>query len=247
MSYIKKNIVKNSVNSENLPTHIAIIMDGNGRWAKKRGLSRNTGHQEGARTVRKIVECAYDIGIKYITLFAFSSENWSRPREEVDELMKLCLDYLKNAESETSDKDICVRVIGNKEGLSQEITEQIQKIEKRTKNKKKMTMVIALNYGGRQDILQAASRIAEDVANGKLKQSEITERELDKRLYTDGIPDPDLLIRTSGEMRISNFLIWQCTYTEFYFPTVLWPDFTEKYFKEAIINYQNRSRRFGGL
>ena len=247
MSYIKKNIVKNSVNSENLPTHIAIIMDGSGRWAKKRGLSRNTGHQEGARTVRKIVECAYDIGIKYITLFAFSSENWSRPREEVDELMKLCLDYLKNAESETSDKDICVRVIGNKEGLSQEITEQIQKIEKRTKNKKKMTMVIALNYGGRQDILQAASRIAEDVANGKLKQSEITERELDKRLYTDGIPDPDLLIRTSGEMRISNFLIWQCTYTEFYFPTVLWPDFTEKYFKEAIINYQNRSRRFGGL
>lgn len=247
MSFLKKNVVNNSINSESLPAHVAIIMDGNGRWAKKRGLSRNAGHQEGARNIKKIVECAYDIGIKYITMFAFSSENWSRPKDEVDELMKLCLDYLKNAENETSDKDIRVRVIGDKEGLSKEIIEQIKKIEERTRNKKRMTMVIALNYGGRQDILQAAKKIAEDVVIGNLKQNEITERELDKRLYTDGIPDPDLLIRTSGEMRISNFLIWQCTYTEFYFPTVLWPDFTEKHFKEAIIDYQKRSRRFGGL
>lgn len=243
MPFFKKHIV----DSENLPTHIAIIMDGNGRWAKKRSLSRNAGHQEGARTVRKIVESAYNVGIKYITLFAFSSENWSRPKDEVDELMKLCLDYLKNAENETSNKDIRVRVIGSKEGLSQEIKDQIQRIEKRTENKKKMTMVIALNYGGRHDILQAASKIAVDFAKGKLKQNEITEEELEKRLYTDGIPEPDLLIRTSGEMRISNFLIWQCAYTEFYFPEVLWPDFKQSHFMEAIIDYQNRSRRFGGL
>lgn len=243
MSFFKKNIVKN----DKLPAHIAIIMDGNGRWASKRGLSRNAGHQEGARTIRKIVESAYDIGIKYITFFAFSSENWSRPKEEVDELMRLCLDYLKNADKETSDKDIRVRVIGNKDGLSREIKEQIQKIEKRTENKKKMTMVIALNYGGRQDILQAASKIADDVSRGILKKDEITEVEFAKRLYTYDIPDPDLLIRTSGELRISNFLIWQCSYTEFYFSNVLWPDFKEKHLKEAIADYQNRSRRFGGL
>lgn len=243
MSLFKKNIV----NNENLPEHIAFIMDGNGRWAKKRGLSRNAGHQEGARTTKKVVESAYNIGIKYITLFAFSSENWSRPKEEVDELMKLMLDYLKNAEKETSDKDIRVRIIGDREGLSQEIREHIQKIEKRTENKKKMTMVIALNYGGRQDILQAASRIADDAAKGILKPSEITVEEMSKRLYTYDIPDPDLLIRTSGELRISNFLIWQCSYSEFYFSNVLWPDFKEKHLLEAIADYQRRSRRFGGL
>jgi len=243
MSLFKKNIV----NNENLPEHIAFIMDGNGRWAKKRGLSRNAGHQEGARTTKKVVESAYNIGIKYITLFAFSSENWSRPKEEVDELMKLMLDYLKNAEKETSDKDIRVRIIGDREGLSQEIREHIQKIEKRTENKKKMTMVIALNYGGRQDILQAASKIADDAAKGILKPSEITVEEMSKRLYTYDIPDPDLLIRTSGELRISNFLIWQCSYSEFYFSNVLWPDFKEKHLLEAIADYQRRSRRFGGL
>lgn len=243
MSLFKKNII----NNENLPEHIAFIMDGNGRWAKKRGLSRNAGHQEGARTTKKVVESAYNIGIKYITLFAFSSENWSRPKEEVDELMKLMLDYLKNAEKETSDKDIRVRIIGDREGLSQEIREHIQKIEKRTENKKKMTMVIALNYGGRQDILQAASRIADDAAKGILKPSEITMEEMSKRLYTYDIPDPDLLIRTSGELRISNFLIWQCSYSEFYFSNVLWPDFKEKHLLEAIADYQRRSRRFGGL
>lgn len=243
MSLFKKNII----NNENLPEHIAFIMDGNGRWAKKRGLSRNAGHQEGARTTKKVVESAYNIGIKYITLFAFSSENWSRPKEEVDELMKLMLDYLKNAEKETSDKDIRVRIIGDREGLSREIREHIQKIEKRTENKKKMTMVIALNYGGRQDILQAASRIADDAAKGILKPSEITVEEMSKRLYTYDIPDPDLLIRTSGELRISNFLIWQCSYSEFYFSNVLWPDFKEKHLLEAIADYQRRSRRFGGL
>ncbi len=240
-------IKKRKLNYENLPAHVAIIMDGNGRWAKKRGLSRNVGHQEGAKTVRKIVEYAYGIGIKYLTVFAFSSENWSRPKDEVDELMKLCLDYLKNAEKETSDKDIRIRVIGTKTGLSQEIVDQIEKIEKRTINKKKMTMVIALNYGGRQDILQASTKIAEDVEKGILKRDEITDEEFSKRLYTGGIPDPDLLIRTSGEMRISNFLIWQCTYTELYFSSVLWPDFKDRHFKEAIIDYQNRIRRFGGL
>lgn len=243
MPFRKKQIDFN----RNLPVHIAIIMDGNGRWAKKRGLSRNVGHQEGAKAVRNIVELAYEIGIKYLTVFAFSSENWSRPKEEVDELMKLYLDYLKNAENETSDKEIRIRVIGSKEGLSREINEHIQKLEERTKDKDRMTLVIALNYGGRQDILQAAVKIAEDVEKGILEKDKITLEDMNQRLHTEGIPDPDLLIRTSGEMRLSNFLIWQCSYAELYFSPVLWPDFKEKHFKEAIIDYQNRSRRFGGL
>lgn len=238
---------ENKIDMERLPRHIAIILDGNGRWAKKRGFGRSMGHREGARAVKRVIEIAYDMGIRYLTFFAFSSENWSRPKEEVDELMNLCLYYLKSAETDTSGKNVRLRIIGSREGLSQEIVEQIHKVEEHSKNNDKMTLVIALNYGGRQDILQAVQKTIDDVQNGILSRDGITEAEFEKRLYTVGIPDPDLLIRTSGEMRLSNFLIWQCSYTEYYFPSVLWPDFNEKHLKEAILEYQKRNRRFGGL
>ena len=236
-----------SIDRDNIPQHIAVIMDGNGRWAKQRGLSRNFGHREGAKVVRKVIEESYDLGVRYLTFFAFSSENWNRPKEEVDGLMKLYLDYLKSAESETSDKNVRVRIIGSREGLSKEIIDQINKIETNTISRDRMTLNIALNYGGRQDLLQAVRKVVEDVQAGLLDKDDITCEELAKRLYTEDIPDPDLLIRTSGEMRISNFLIWQCSYTEFYFSPVLWPDFSAKHLHEAIIEYQRRNRRFGGV
>jgi len=236
-----------SLDLAKIPRHVAIIVDGNGRWAEKRGLPRSAGHREGAKTVKRIIELAYDLGIRYLTFFAFSSENWSRPKEEVDELMKLYLDYLKSAENETNDKNVRVKIIGSRDGLSRELIDQIDKVEKNTQNKDKMTLVIALNYGGRQDILQAVKKIVDDVQEGVLDKDSITEKDIQNRLYTEDIPDPDLMIRTSGEMRISNFLIWQCSYTEFYFSEVLWPDFREKHFKDALIDYQRRNRRFGSL
>lgn len=244
MARINKNV---AIDRNNIPQHIAVIMDGNGRWAKQRGLSRSFGHREGAKVVKKVIEEAYDLGVRYLTFFAFSSENWNRPKEEVDELMKLYLEYLKSAENETSDRNVRVRIIGSREGLSKEIVDQINKIEANTMKRDRMTLNIALNYGGRQDLLQAVRRIVDDVQNGLLDKDKITCEELQKRLYTEDIPDPDLLIRTSGEMRISNFLIWQCSYTEFYFSPVLWPDFREKHLHEAILEYQRRNRRFGGV
>ncbi len=244
MARINKSV---AIDRDNIPQHIAVIMDGNGRWAKQRGLSRSFGHREGAKVVKKVIEEAYDLGVRYLTFFAFSSENWNRPKEEVDELMKLYLDYLKSAEHETSDRNVRVRIIGSREGLSKEIVDQIHKIETNTMKRDRMTLNIALNYGGRQDLLQAVRRIVDDVQKGLLDKDNITCEELQKRLYTEDIPDPDLLIRTSGEMRISNFLIWQCSYTEFYFSPVLWPDFREKHLHEAIVEYQRRNRRFGGV
>ncbi len=238
---------KRTLDLNKIPVHIAIIMDGNGRWAEKRRLSRSVGHREGAKAVREIVEEAYDIGVKYLTVFAFSSENWSRPKEEVEELMRLYLEYLKNAENETSDKDVRVRIIGSREGLSDEIIQQIQKVEQKTVDKERMNLIIALNYGGRQDIIQAVKKMVDDIEKGVIEKRMITEDELQKRLLTEEIPEPDLLIRTSGEMRLSNFLIWQCAYTEFYYSPILWPDFKKKHFHDAILDYQNRSRRFGGV
>ncbi|NLK69357.1 MAG: isoprenyl transferase [Clostridiaceae bacterium] len=244
MALFKKKI---DIDMNNIPKHIAIILDGNGRWAENRGLPRSVGHQEGANAVKRTIELAYDMGVKYITFFAFSSENWSRPKTEVDGLMDLYLKYLKSAEEETNDKNVRIRIIGSRQGLSKEMIDQIDKIEKNTIDKDQMNIIIALNYGGRQDILQATQKIADDIQKGILSKDNITEEDIQKRLYTEDVPDPDLLIRTSGEMRISNFLIWQCSYSEFYFPKVLWPDFREKHFKEAIAEYQRRNRRFGGL
>lgn len=236
---------KIEIDKDNIPAHIAIIMDGNGRWAKKRGLSRSIGHREGSRTLKRIVEACYQLGVRYLTVYAFSTENWSRPKEEVDELMKLLLEYLRNAERELKGKNVRIRVIGEKRRLPQEIIQEIDRVENNTKNIKGLDFIIALNYGGRQEIIEAVSRLVEDFKEGSI--SEINEDIIAQRLYTNGIPDPDLLIRTSGEIRISNFLIWQLSYSELYFCDVLWPDFSEKHLKEAILSYQNRQRRFGGI
>ncbi|MGI6085156.1 MAG: isoprenyl transferase [Acetivibrionales bacterium] len=236
---------KQEIDVNNIPRHIAIIMDGNGRWAKKRGLSRSIGHKEGSRTLKKIVEACYQLGVRYLTVYAFSTENWSRPKEEVDELMKLLLEYLRNAEKELSGKKVRIRVIGEKRQLTEEIIKEIERVEKNTEHIEELDFIIALNYGGRQEIVQAVKKLVEDVEAGLL--SEIDTENISERLYTKGIPDPDLLIRTSGEMRISNFLIWQLCYSEFYFCDVLWPDFSEAHLKEAILSYQGRQRRFGGV
>jgi undecaprenyl diphosphate synthase len=233
------------IDVNNIPRHIAIIMDGNGRWAKKRGLSRTMGHREGSRTLKKIVEACYKLGVRYLTVYAFSTENWSRPKEEVDDLMKLLLEYLKNAERELKGKNVRIRVIGEKRNLPEDIIKEIERVQKNTEHIEGLDFIIALNYGGRQELVDAVSQIVEDAKSGLI--TDINEDIISQRLYTSGIPDPDLLIRTSGEMRISNFLIWQCCYTEFYFCDVLWPDFSEKHLIEAIISYQGRQRRFGGV
>ncbi len=236
---------KNEIDENNIPKHIAIIMDGNGRWAKKRGLSRSMGHKEGSRTLKKIVEACYKLGVKYLTVYAFSTENWSRPKDEVDELMKLLLEYLRNAERELKGKNVRIKVIGEKSNLPQEIIKEVERVEKNTGHIQGLDFIIALNYGGRQELVEAVTRIVEDVKTGLI--SEIDDNAISNRLYTKGIPDPDLLIRTSGEMRLSNFLIWQCSYSELYFCDVLWPDFSENHLKEAILAYQGRQRRFGGI
>ena len=233
------------IDKNNMPAHIAIIMDGNGRWAKKRGLSRSIGHREGSRTLKKIVESCYNLGVKYLTVFAFSTENWSRSKEEVDQLMDLLLEYLRNAENELKGKNVRIRVIGERKGLSEEILTQIDRVERNTSHIKGLDFIIALNYGGRQEIVNAVSKLVEDKMAGRI--SEIDMDAVSERLYTSEIPDPDLVIRTSGEMRLSNFLIWQCSYYEFYFCDVLWPDFNENHLKQAICAYQSRQRRFGGV
>lgn len=229
----------------NIPRHIAIIMDGNGRWAQKRGLSRTMGHREGSRTLKKIVEACYNLGVKYLTVYAFSTENWSRPKQEVDDLMNLILEYLLNAEKELKGKNVRIRVIGDRKRLPERIQKEIERVESNTRHIQGLDFVIALNYGGRQEIIDAVSCLVEDVKAGKL--CEVNEQAIAERLYTHEIPDPDLLIRTSGEMRLSNFLLWQCCYTEFYFSKALWPDFDEACLREAILSYQGRQRRFGGV
>ncbi len=236
---------KREIDRNNIPKHIAIIMDGNGRWAKKRGLTRSMGHREGSRTLKKIVEACYQLGVRYLTVYAFSTENWSRPKEEVDELMKLLLEYLRNAERELAGKKVRIRVIGEKKHLPEEIIKEIKRVEENTENIEGLDFIIALNYGGRQELVEAVSNLVEDAKAGLI--SEIDEEAISERLYTNGIPDPDLLIRTSGEMRISNFLIWQLSYSEFFFCDVLWPDFSEVNLNDAIISYQGRQRRFGGV
>lgn len=240
--FLKK---KTEIDKNNIPKHIAIIMDGNGRWAKKRGLSRSVGHREGSRTLKKIVEACYNLGVKYLTVYAFSTENWTRPKEEVDSLLNLLLEYLRNAEKELKGKNVRIRVIGDRKGLPKEIITEIDRVEKNTSQISGLDFIIALNYGGRQEIVEAVAKLIDDVKAGTV--SEINEEAISERLYTNEIPDPDLLIRTSGEMRLSNFLVWQSSYSEFYFCNVLWPDFKENNLKEAIQSYQGRQRRFGGV
>ena len=229
----------------NIPNHIAIILDGNGRWAKKRMMPRNYGHAKGAKAVEQICEDAYNIGINYLTVYAFSTENWKRPKDEVDALMKLLSDYLEDSLSRATKNNMCVKVIGDKTALSIDLQNKIEKLETVTKDNTGLHFTIALNYGSRDEIVRAIKKVAADVKNEKLGVEDITEQVYSNYLDTKGIPDPDLLIRTSGEERLSNYLLWQLAYTEFYFTDCLWPDFDKKELLKAIVEYTKRDRRFG--
>lgn len=231
----------------NIPRHVAIIMDGNGRWAKKRNLPRKYGHKKGANTVEQIIEDGYNIGIEYITVYAFSTENWKRSEEEVSALMTLLQNYLINCIERSTKNNMQVRVIGDKTGLSDSIVKKITELEEVTKTATGLKFTIAINYGGRDEIRRAVTKIAEDIVDHKLLPKDITEDLISSYLDTKGLPDPDLLIRTSGEERLSNYLPWQLAYTEFYFTDVLWPDFTKEDLLTAIRYYNGRERRFGGV
>ena len=231
--------------NENIPNHVAIILDGNGRWAKKKGMPRNYGHIQGAKNVEVICRAAYNMGIKYLTVYAFSTENWKRPQEEVDAPMKLLNQYMKNCQKTAKKNNMRVRVIGDKTGLSEEIQKDIAALEEATKEYDGLNFTIALNYGGRDEMVRAVRKMADDVKAGTLNPDDITEELLNNKLDTAGIPDPDLMIRTSYELRISNFLLWQLAYSEFYFTEVPWPEFDEKQLQKAVEEYQKRDRRFG--
>ena len=231
----------------NIPKHVAIILDGNGRWAKKRNMPRNYGHVQGSKTVEQIIEDAYKMGIEYVTVYAFSTENWKRSKEEVDALMKLLGKYLIDCIERSTKNNMQVRVIGDKSGLDKSLVARINELEEATKEATGLKFTIAINYGGRDEIRRAVADIAKDVAEHKLKPEDITEDLIDSRLDTAGLPDPDLLIRTSGEERLSNFLPWQLAYTEFYFTDVLWPDFNKNDLLTAIRYYNGKERRFGGV
>lgn len=230
-----------------IPNHVAIILDGNGRWAKKRLMPRNYGHMQGAKTVEKICEDAWNMGIHYLTVYAFSTENWKRPEDEVNALMKLLKNYLKDCIERSNSNDMRVRVIGDKTGLSDEIREKIAELEEMTKNNTGLNFTIAINYGSRDEMVRAMKKMAVDIKNGNVSEDEISEEAFGNYLDTVGIPDPDLLIRTSGEQRLSNYLLWQLAYTEFYFTDVLWPDFSKKDLEDAVFAYNKRDRRFGKI
>ncbi|WMI79865.1 isoprenyl transferase [Anaerotignum sp. MB30-C6] len=235
-----------AIDTSRLPKHIAIIMDGNGRWAAKRSLPRKAGHRAGAEALERVVSEANKMGIQHVTVYAFSTENWKRSDEEVSAIMDLLRHYLKNSFQRFLKDNVKMQVIGDVTGLDQDIQEQIKVIEEKSKGKDGMTVHIALNYGGRDELRRGIEKIAEEVASGSLSPKDITEEIIESYLDTAGIPDPELLIRTSGEERISNFLLWQIAYSEFYFTDVLWPDFGKKDLEKAIYYYQNRERRFGG-
>ena len=232
---------------ENLkvPNHVAIILDGNGRWAKSKGMPRNYGHVQGAKAVEVICEEAYKMGIQYLTVYAFSTENWKRPKDEVDALMKLLRNYLKTCLKTAEKNRMCVRILGDKAGLDNDIRARIEELEKATKNNDGLHFQIALNYGGRDEIVRAVRKAAALAAQGGINGEEITEEVFGSLLDTGSLPDPDLLIRTCNEQRISNFLLWQLAYTEFYFTEVPWPDFSKEELIKAIETYNKRDRRYG--
>ena len=242
----KENLPQFSV----LPRHVGIIMDGNGRWAQQRGLPRYKGHIEGAKTFRKIGEFAGNLGIECLTFYAFSTENWKRPPEEVAAIMDLFREYLRELDerkAENEEKGIKVNFIGDRTGIPKDILKMMGYSERITRKKDHVILNIAINYGGRQEILHSVQEIAKAVETGKLKASEITEEMISKHLYTGGLPDPDLIIRPSGEYRLSNFLLWQSAYSEFWYSDILWPDFTEEDFTAALRDFEKRNRRFGGV
>ena len=231
----------------NIPQHVAIILDGNGRWAKSKGMPRTYGHIEGAKTVEKICEVAWDMGIKYLTMYAFSTENWKRPSEEVEALMKLLRNYMKNCLKTAAKNNMVVRVIGDKTGLAEDIRKQIEELETVSAKNTGLHLQIAINYGSRDEIVRSVRKVMEDVKAGKIDVDQMDEAMFDSYLDTAQIPSPDLLIRTSGEQRLSNFLMWQLAYTEFYFTDVPWPAFNKEELEKAIEKYNGRDRRYGGV
>ena len=231
----------------NIPNHVAIILDGNGRWAKAKGLPRTAGHVQGAKVVEDMCEITYNMGINYFTVYAFSTENWSRPKEEVDALMKLLRNYMVNCKKRANKNNMKVRVIGDKTGLDEDIQEKIADLEEATKNNTGLHFTIAINYGGRDEITRAAKKLCKEVEEGKLKADDIDIDMFSNALDTGDYPDPDLLIRTCGAQRISNFLLWQLAYSEFYFCDKPWPDFDKKELEKAIEAYNSRDRKYGGL
>lgn len=236
----------NDINKENMPQHIAIIMDGNRRWAKEKGIETKLGHKAGAENLEKLANFANDIGLKYLTVYAFSTENWKRTKEEVGALMVLLKSYVDKFLKRANTNNIKIMVLGDLERLDSGLRESIAEIVEKSSNNTGLTLNIAFNYGGRDEITNAVKHIAKDVENGKMKIDEIDEQVISNKLYTCGEPDPDLLIRTGGELRISNFLLWQLAYTEFLFVDKYWPDFSEEDLLNAIHTFQTRKRRFGG-
>jgi undecaprenyl diphosphate synthase len=234
-----------NIDSSKLPVHLAIIMDGNGRWAKQQGILRTFGHEKGTKSVKSTVESCAKIGVKYLTLYAFSTENWNRPKFEVDTLMKLLISSLKRELNTLQKNNIKLNAIGNLTNLPTKVQKELQEVIEATAQNTHMTLTLALSYGAREELIQAVKKIADKVKNNIISIDAIDESIINKHLYTDNIPDVDLVIRTSGEHRVSNFLLWQIAYAEFYFTNVLWPDFTEKDLFDAIASYQTRERRFG--
>lgn len=229
----------------NIPTHVAIILDGNGRWAKKKGMPRSYGHVQGSKNLEVICEEAYRMGIQYLTVYAFSTENWNRSTEEVDGLMKLFRQYLKTCIKTAEKNNMCVRIIGDKSAFEMDMQEKMNELEEATKDNTGLHFQVALNYGSRDEIVRATKKIATLVKDGRIDISDINEELFSDNLDTQGIPDPDLMIRTSGEQRISNYLLWQLAYSEFYYTQVAWPDFSKEELVKAIEAYNNRDRRYG--
>ena len=237
--------LKEQIDLSRLPQHIAVIMDGNGRWAKERGKQRIFGHHSGVKAVRETTEACAELGVKYLTLYAFSTENWNRPRLEVNALMTLLLKTIKAELKTLTKNDIRLRAIGDVASLPASTARELQSAIDETKNNKRMDLVLALSYSGKSEIVQAVKSIAAAVKSGKMKEEDISDAAIAERLYTHTMPDPELLIRTSGEKRISNFLLWQLAYAEFYFTDIFWPEFNREELYKAILEFQNRERRFG--
>ena len=246
MALFKNSNTAGERETSGLPRHIAIILDGNGRWAKKRGMPRTAGHLAGSENFRKIATYCKNIGIEYLTVYAFSTENWKRPEDEVKAIMKLLDKYLREAISTMEEEKLKMKVFGDVSGLSPELQALVEKTNEISQRYEGFQANICLNYGGRDEIINAAKRYARDLAEGKA-DAELSEEAFGQYMYSAGIPDPDLLIRPGGEQRISNFLLWQCAYSEFYFTDVLWPDFTSKELDKAIAEFKNRDRRYGGV
>jgi len=234
------------IDLKKIPAHVAIIMDGNGRWAKRRNLPRMAGHNAGMTAMKEIVKASSTLGVKHLTVYAFSTENWKRTKEEVNGIFKLLIIYIEKELKELHENNVKVKILGDYSKLPKGAIESLERSLETTKNNTGLQFNIALNYGGRDDILRSMKTLARNVENGELKAEDITEEMISDNLYTAGIPDPDMIIRTSGEMRLSNYLLWQSAYTEFVFPEVLWPDFTREEFEKTIEIFQTRKRRYGG-